>query len=68
MHCYIPLTIPEKDCPPLHLGSGPVTWIAVLIPVLRPVPFAPPGDFAVWLKRKSGSMKLTISTILQGTS
>ena len=65
---YILLTIAEKDTPPLHLGSGPVTRIAVLRPVLRAVPFTPPGLFAVWLKRKGGSMKLTISTILCGTS
>ena len=62
------LTIPEEDCPPLHLGPGPVTRIVVLGPVLGAVPFTPPGLFAVWLKRKGDSMKLTISTILQGTS
>ena len=61
-------TIPDKDCPPLHLGSGPVTRITVPRPVLRAVPFTPPGLFAVWLKRKGDSMKLTISTILQGNS
>ena len=58
------LTIPEEDCPPLHLGPGPVTRIVVPGPVLGAVPFAPPGLFAVWLKRKGDSMKLTISTIL----
>ena len=68
MRHYILLTIPEKDCPPLQLGPGPVTRIAVLRPVLRAVPFTPPGLFAVWLKRKGGSMKLMISTILWGTS
>ena len=45
MHCYILLTIPDKDCPPLHLGSGPVTGTAVPGPVSgtvvpRPVPRA----------------------------
>ena len=49
---YILLTIPDKDCPPLHLGSGPVPRITIPRPVLRAVPIAPPGLFAVGLKRK----------------
>ena len=64
MHHNILLTIPEKDCPPLHLGPGPVTRIAVPGPVLGAVPFTLPSLFAIWLKRKCDSMKLTIRTIL----
>ena len=37
MRRYILLTIPDKDCPPLHLGSGPVTGTVVPGPVLRAV-------------------------------
>ena len=66
-HCILQ-TIPDKDCPPLLLGSRPFTRITVPRPVLRAVPVTPPGLFALWLKRKGSSIKLTISTILQGTS
>ena len=64
---YILLTIPEKDCLTLHLGPGPVTRIVVSGPVRGAVPFAPPGLFAVWLKREGDSMKLKTGTILRGT-
>ena len=52
MRHYILLTIPEKDCPPLHLGHGPVTRVVVPGPVLGAVPFTPPGLFAVWVKKR----------------
>ena len=61
------LRIPEEDCPPLHLGRGPVTRIVVTGPFLGSVFFAPPSLFAVWLKGEGDSMKLMISTILGGT-
>ena len=66
MHRYILLTIPDKDCPLLHLCSGPVPRITGPRPVIKAVPIAPPGLFALWLKRKGSSIKLTISTILLG--
>ena len=44
------LTIPDKDCPPLHLGSGPVTGTVVPGPVPRAVLWAPTLLFG--LKRK----------------
>ena len=64
MRRYILLTIHDMDCPPLHLGSGPVTRVTVPRPVLRAVPVTPPGLCALWLKRKGSSIKLNISTIL----
>ena len=44
------LTIPDKDCLPLHLGSGPVTGTVVAGHVLRAVLKAPLLLFG--LKRK----------------
>ena len=52
---YILLTILEKDCPPLHLGPGPVTRIVVPGPVLGSVFFTPPGPFCC-LKGEGDSM------------
>ena len=49
---YILLTIPDQDCPPLHLGMGLVIWIIVLGPVPGAVPAVPPGVFGLLVKRK----------------